>query len=95
MKILSEEIVSSTDIIKNYPNCRKKTKSIGKTFIFKNNAPDMVLMDITEYEGIIEKMYELIEEMEHIAIYQMVEDRKRKDTGKRYTWEEIQLACKQ
>jgi len=89
MKILSEEIVSSTEIIKNYTDCRKKTKELGKTFIFKNNVPDMVLMDINEYESVYQKVYDFIEEAEHIAIYNMIEERKKKDNGKRYSLDEI------
>ncbi len=94
MKILSEEIVSSTDIIKNYTSCREKTKELGKTFIFKNNSPDMVLMDIEEYERVFEKIYNLIDEIEHIDIYNMIQERKSRDTGVRHTFEEVMEMAK-
>lgn len=85
MKILPEEIVSSTDMIKNFKACREKTKKLGKTFIFKNNNPEMVLMDIEEYT----KMANIIDELERIEIYTMLEERKKGDTGKRYSLDEV------
>ena len=85
MKVITEEIISSTDITKNYKLCRDKTKHLGKTVIFKNNVPDMVLMDIDVYEK-IEKM---IDEIEHIEIYNMIQERKAKDEGKRYSLSEV------
>lgn len=89
LKILSDEIVSSTDIIKNFTDCRKKTKKMGKTFIFKNNTPDLVLMDINEYENTYQRIVDFIEDAEHIAIYNMIEERRKNDTGKRYSITEL------
>lgn len=72
MKILSEQIISSTDIIKNYKACRDKTKSHGRTIIFRNNVPDMVLMSIEEYN----KICDIVQELENIKIYDMIQERK-------------------
>ena len=50
MKILTEAIVSNSDMIKNYKACREKSDSFGKIFVFKNNQPDAVLFSIAEYD---------------------------------------------
>jgi hypothetical protein len=50
MHILTEAIVSNSDIIKNYKACREKAENIGKIFVLKNNQPDAVLFSITEYK---------------------------------------------
>jgi hypothetical protein len=52
MNISTKAIVSNSDMIKNYKNCRKIADEMGKIFIFKNNQPDAVLFSITEYERI-------------------------------------------
>ncbi len=50
MNILTESIVSNSDIIKNYKSCREKAENLGKIIIMKNNQPDAVLFSISEYE---------------------------------------------
>lgn len=59
MKITAKSIVSNSDMIKNYKNCRNMADTYGKIFILKNNQPDAVLFSITEYERLsvfIERM---------------------------------------
>ena len=59
MKITAKSIVSNSDMIKNYKNCRNKADTYGKIFILKNNQPDAVLFSIAEYERLsvfIERM---------------------------------------
>jgi PHD/YefM family antitoxin component YafN of YafNO toxin-antitoxin module len=60
MKITAESIVSNSDMIKNYKNCRTKAGSFGKIVILKNNQPDAVLFSIAEYE----RLSEIIERIE-------------------------------
>ena len=60
MNIASKSIVSNSDMIKNYKNCRIKADSYGKIIILKNNQPDAVLFSIVEYE----RLSVLIEEVE-------------------------------
>lgn len=50
MNIAVESIVSNSDMIKSYKNCRMKADSYGKIVILKNNQPDAILFSITEYE---------------------------------------------
>ena len=52
MNISTKSIVSNSDMIKNYKNCRKMAEDMGKIFILKNNQPDAVLFSIAEYERI-------------------------------------------
>lgn len=85
MKISDKEIISSTDIIKNYKACRDKTKELSRTVIFKNNSPDLVLLDINEYK----RLHDIAEELEHIEIYNMIKKRIENDNGKRYSLDEV------
>ncbi len=50
MKILAKSIVSTSDMIKNYRECRDKAKKFGKVFVLKNNQLDTVLFSFAEYE---------------------------------------------
>lgn len=50
MNILDIAIVSNTDMMKNYKDCRKKAGNLNKIFILKNNQPDAVLFSINKYE---------------------------------------------
>jgi len=50
MNILTDSIVSNSDMIKKYKSCREKAESLGKIIIMKNNQPDAVLFSISEYE---------------------------------------------
>ena len=50
MNISTKDIVSNSDMIKNYKACRDRAEVSGKLIILKNNQPDAVLFSITEYE---------------------------------------------
>jgi len=63
MNISTKDIVSNSDMIKNYKTCRDKAEDCGKVFILKNNQPDAVLFSIGEYE----KLSVFIEYMESIG----------------------------
>jgi PHD/YefM family antitoxin component YafN of YafNO toxin-antitoxin module len=52
MVISAKSIVSNSDMIKKYKNCREIAEKRGKIFILKNNQPDAVLFSIAEYESI-------------------------------------------
>jgi len=62
MKILTQAIVSNSDMIKNYKACREKADSFGKIFVIKNNQPDAVLFSIAEYE----RLSVVIEQLENL-----------------------------
>lgn len=90
MKFSTEEIITSTEITKNYKLCRDKTKQLGKTVIFKNNVPDMVLVDVDEYE----MMNRIVEELEYKQIYNMLEERKEKDNETTYSLQQVKNMIK-
>jgi PHD/YefM family antitoxin component YafN of YafNO toxin-antitoxin module len=50
MKILTEAIVSNSEMIKNYKSCREKAETFGKIFILRNSQPDAVLFSVAEYK---------------------------------------------
>jgi len=62
MLIESDEIISATEMVKNFANCREKAKTHSKMIIFKNNKPDLALVDIDEFEKIINRI-ELLEDL--------------------------------
>ena len=85
MQISIDAIIPITDATKHFKDACEKTKTLGTTFIFKNNRPDIVMMDITSYE----RFMSVLDNMDHLEIAAMVENRKRADTGKRYSFDEV------
>ncbi len=67
MHIFTKAIVSNSDMIKNFKNCRKMADLYGKIFILKNNQPDAVLFSIAEYERLA-VIIELLEHLNEIEI---------------------------
>jgi prevent-host-death family protein len=72
MYISTKAIVSNSDMIKNYKDCRNKAEGLGKIFILKNNQPDAVLLSISEYER-LSTFLEYLESMDRNEIEKMEE----------------------
>lgn len=72
MNILDIAIVSNTEMIKNYKNCRKKAENLNKIFILKNNEPDAVLFSINKYK----ELSEFIEYLDNVREEDLLELRK-------------------
>lgn len=72
VKFSASQIVSVTELLRNFGEVAEK---IGEEdlIIVRNNKPDFVLMNFSEYE----KLRELDELVEHIEIWKMVEERKK------------------
>ena len=85
MQITVDSIIPITEATKHFKSACEKTKTLGTTFIFKNNRPDIVMMDIARYEHFMT----VLDSMEHFEIATMVEKRKKSDTGKRYSFDEV------
>ncbi|MBU5317908.1 type II toxin-antitoxin system Phd/YefM family antitoxin [Clostridium bornimense] len=87
MSIVMERnnIVSSSDLVKNFAKIRNAVKAGTNMFVFKNNKPDLAILDIDEYE----KLLKVIELLENESILKMVEERDKNDSGVRLTTEEI------
>jgi len=60
MKIITEAIVSNSEMIKNYKACREKAETFGKIFILRNSQPDAVLFSVAEYK----RLSDFIENLE-------------------------------
>lgn len=72
MYISTKAIVSNSDMIKNYKDCRNKAEGLGKIFILKNNQPDAVLLSISEYER-LSTFLEYLESLDRNEIEKMEE----------------------
>jgi len=77
MNIQANAIIPITEATKHFKTTCDKTKQLGTTFIFKNNRPDIVMMDITRYE----QLFALLETLEHSEIAALVAERKQNDFG--------------
>lgn len=71
VKFSADQMVSVTELLRNFGEVAEK---IGEEdlIIIRNNKPDFVLMNFSEYE----KLRELDELVEHIEIWNMIEQRK-------------------
>ena len=85
----SNEIISATDMSKNFAACRDKVKCNARGIIFKNNKPDLAMLDISEYERITTENAVLNELLEDLEILALVKERAAHDDGTRYSLEDV------
>lgn len=85
LAITKNEIVSSSELVKNFSKFRNKVKNNSKLIIFKNNKPDLVLIDFNQYE----KLLEQIDAMEDILISKTIEERDKENDQVRYSFDDI------
>lgn len=71
MNINTNNIVSSTDLVKNYSKIRNQVKANDPIIVFKNNKPDITLIDFDTYQSIVN----FISDIEHNNIYDSVKPR--------------------
>lgn len=71
LAINTNNIVSATELVKNYASIRSKVKKDNSIIVFKNNKPDIALVEFELYE----KLIELVESIEHNEIYKIVSER--------------------
>lgn len=69
--INTNNIVSATELVKNYASIRNKVKEDNSIIVFKNNKPDIALVEFELYE----KLMQLVESIEHNEIYKIVSER--------------------
>jgi PHD/YefM family antitoxin component YafN of YafNO toxin-antitoxin module len=50
MNILSNAIISNSQMIRDYKACREMVEILGKILIMDNNQPDAILFSVAEYE---------------------------------------------
>ena len=88
MNISNIAIVSNTDMIKNYKDCREKVEDLNKIFIIKNNKPDAVLFSITQYQKLSE-FIEYIERLEEKEITKLIQSLPKEGIRERETVEQL------
>lgn len=91
LTMTKQDIVSASEVVKNFPKLRVKVKERSKMIIFKNNKPDLVLFDFEEYEKLLQK----IDAMEDILIAKSIEERDKEDNGTRHSFEDIKALAKE
>ncbi|MFH1856650.1 MAG: type II toxin-antitoxin system prevent-host-death family antitoxin [Candidatus Omnitrophota bacterium] len=70
-----KQIVSRTELVRAFKKYEDAVSS-HDIFIFKHNAPEAVLMDYKRYEQMKEQLEELTELLEHLHLYELIEQRK-------------------
>lgn len=90
LAMTKNDIISSSEVVKNFPNLRRKVKENSKMVIFKNNKPDLVLFDFDEYEKLLER----INIMEDLLISKTIEERDKEDDQVRFSFDDIKALAK-
>ncbi len=88
MKVLTSEIVSNSEMIRNYKRCRDKAEELGKLIIMKNNQPDAILFSFSEYERLSE-IIEYLENLEEVDFVKVIKSLPQKENRKNYTKKSI------
>ncbi len=87
MNIFTKAIVSNSEMIKNYKDCREKAENFGKVFILKNNKPDAVLFSVTEYER-LSSFIVYLESLDEKDIAKVIVALQKEENRKRYSIED-------
>jgi len=79
------EMVSVTDIVKSFKSSLEKvtSRTVEKLAIMRNNKPEAVIVLVDEYE----KMKELYDYAERLAIFETIQ--KRKESDEYVTFDEV------
>lgn len=83
-----KQIISSTELVRAFKKYETEL-SLHDIFIFKRNAPEAVLMAYARYEKIKQKLEELEDLLEHVSIYEMIQQRKA-SPAKKISLEKLQ-----
>ena len=76
LKINRENMVSSSEFVRNFSRMLDKTKE-SPLFIMRNNDIEGIMMDIEEYEMLLEKIEYLENQLENSYIEEIVKERKQ------------------
>ena len=86
-EITKQDVISTSEVVRNFSKVRAEVKEKSKMIIFKNNKPDLVLFDFDEYEKLLER----INIMEDLLISKTIEERDKEDDQVRYSFDDIKL----
>ena len=84
MNILTQAMISNSEMIKNYKACREKLECFGKIFVLKNSQPDAVLFSIAAYER-LSVFIEYAESFEEKDITKVFESLPKEENRKSYS----------
>ena len=84
-----EEMISSTEAVNQFSKLLDEVRK-HKWFIARNNKIQAVLLDIEEYENLIQ----LQEDIDHILLGEELQAREKADSGKEYSLDDIQKRMK-
>ena len=87
IEITKQEIVSTSEVVRNFSKIRTEVKENSRMIVLKNNKPDLVLFDFDEYEKLLER----INIMEDLLISKTIEERDKEDDQVRYSFDDIKL----
>jgi hypothetical protein len=88
MNISKIAIVSNSEMIKNYKDCREKAESLNKLYILKNNQLDAVLFSITKYEK-LSAFIEYIESLKEDDVIKFIQRLPEEGIRERETIEQL------
>ena len=91
IEITKQEIVSASELVRNFSKIRTEVKENSRMIVLKNNKPDLVLFDFDEYEKLLER----INIMEDLLISKTIEERDKEDNGTRHSFEDIKALAKE
>lgn len=77
LRINRRNMVSSSEFVRNFSTMLDKTKE-SPLFIMRNNDIEGIMMDIEEYEMLLEKIEYLENKLEDTFIEEVVAERKQK-----------------
>ena len=75
LNVERENMVSSTDVVRNFSKMLDKSKE-SPVFIMRNNDIEGIMMDIEEYEMLLEKIEYLENQLEDAYIMKDLKERK-------------------
>ena len=75
LRINRENMVSSSELVRNFSEMLNISKE-GPLFIMRNNDIESIMIDIEEYEMLLEKIEYLENQLEDSYIEEIVEERK-------------------
>ncbi|HLV10453.1 MAG TPA: type II toxin-antitoxin system Phd/YefM family antitoxin [Halanaerobiales bacterium] len=76
LKINRKNMVSSSDLVRNFSTMLDRTKE-SPLFIMRNNNIEGIMMDIEEYEMLLERIEYLENKLEDAFIEEIVAERKQ------------------
>ena len=85
MQINTNAILPMTEATKHFKSACEKTKQLGTVYLFKNNRPDIVMMDMQKFE----ELFAALDELEYMEIAALIDSRRQHDDGTRYTLDEV------